>query len=64
MKDIRRMTKSETLREHARNCEQLADDADRPADQARFGRMADAWISLAKLEAWLEGKDEAFKKSA
>jgi len=26
--------------------------------------MADAWKSLAKLEAWLEGKEEAFKKSA
>jgi hypothetical protein len=59
------MTKSEALKEHARNCEELADDAERPADQARFRRMADARKSPAKLEDWLEGKkEEAFKKSA
>jgi hypothetical protein len=58
------MTNSEALKEHARNCEELADDAERPAERARFRRMADAWKSLAKLEAWLEGKEEAFKKSA
>lgn len=57
------MTKSEMLQQHARNCEELAGDADRPADQARFRRMADAWSSLAKLEAWLEGKDGASEKS-
>jgi hypothetical protein len=58
------MIRSETLQENARNCEELAADAERLADRARFQRMADAWKSLAKQEAWLEGKDEAFKKSA
>lgn len=58
------MPSSEALEQHARNCEQLAEEAERPADRARFQRMAAAWKSLANLEAWLEGKEEAAKKSA
>ncbi|MEW6449603.1 MAG: hypothetical protein AB1490_03040 [Pseudomonadota bacterium] len=58
------MPNSEALKQRARNCEQLATDAERPADRASFRRMAEARKSLANLETWQEGKEKAFKKSA
>ncbi|BEV43961.1 hypothetical protein CRBSH125_01440 [Afipia carboxidovorans] len=46
---------SETYRENARNCAELADAAgDEPA-RNRYRRMAAAWLALAEEQEWLDG---------
>jgi hypothetical protein len=50
------MKLSETFRENARNCAQLAESArDRPA-MARYRRMEKAWLDLAAEQEWLDGE--------
>ncbi len=48
-------TTSETYRDNAHNCEQLAAAAaDEPA-RKRYRRMAAAWMALAEEQGWLDG---------
>lgn len=50
------MTKiSDTFRENADNCAQLAETAANEQAAMRYGRMAEAWKSLAAEQDWLDG---------
>jgi len=50
------MKLSETYRQNAENCLQLAERAkDQPAFK-RYWRMAQAWIALAHEQDWLDGE--------
>ena len=50
------MRQSETYRQNAENCLQLAERAkDQPAFK-RYWRMAQAWIALAHEQDWLDGE--------
>lgn len=50
------MTQSETYRQNAENCLQLAERAkDQPAFK-RYWRMSQAWIALAHEQDWLDGE--------
>jgi hypothetical protein len=49
------MKTSETLRQHAANCEQLEEAAPTEAARKRFQRMRHAWLSLAASQDWLDG---------
>ena len=50
------MKQSETYRQNAENCLQLAERAkDQPAFK-RYWRMAQAWIALAHEQDWLDGE--------
>ena len=50
------MKQSDTYRQNAENCLQLAERAkDKPAFK-RYWRMAQAWIALAHEQDWLDGE--------
>jgi hypothetical protein len=49
------MQTSETLRQHASNCEQLEEAAPTEAARKRFQRMRHAWLALAASQDWLDG---------
>ncbi len=50
------MKQSETYRQNAENCLQMAELAkDQPAFK-RYWRMAQAWIALAHEQDWLDGE--------
>jgi hypothetical protein len=50
------MKQSQTYRQNAENCLQLAERArDQPASK-RYWRMAQAWTALAHEQAWLDGE--------
>jgi len=50
------MKQSDTYRQNAENCLQLAERAkDQPAFK-RYWRMAQAWIALAHEQDWLDGE--------
>ena len=50
------MKQSETYRQNAENCLQLAERAkDQPAFK-RYWRMAHAWTALAHEQDWLDGE--------
>jgi hypothetical protein len=50
------MTQSDTYRQNAENCLQLAERArDKPTFN-RYWRMAQAWIALAHEQDWLDGE--------
>ena len=48
--------KSEEYRENARNCGELADDANDLPSKNRYRRMQDAWLALAEEQDWLDGQ--------
>jgi hypothetical protein len=47
------MTLSETFRENATNCAQLAEKATSSPAIARYGRMEKGWLDLAAEQDWL-----------
>lgn len=49
------MTKSETFRENARNCAELAAAAEDEPSRNRYKRMEAAWLALAEEQDWLDG---------
>ncbi len=50
------MKQSDTFRDNAENCLQLAEQAEgRPAFK-RYMRMAQAWMALADEQDWLDGE--------
>ncbi len=48
-------TTSETYRDNAHNCEQLAAAATNEPARKRYRRMAEAWLALAEEQDWLDG---------
>jgi hypothetical protein len=50
------MKPSDTLREHAANCLELADHATGQPAGRRYSRMARAWAALAHEQDWLDGE--------
>lgn len=50
------LTKSEQYRENARNCGELADEANDFPSKNRYRRMQDAWLALAEEQDWLDGQ--------
>ena len=50
------MKQSDTLRENADNCMQLAERAEGQPAFNRYVRMADAWSALADEQDWLDGE--------
>jgi hypothetical protein len=49
------LTKSEKYKENARNCGELADEAEELPSKNRYKRMQDAWLARAAKQDWLEG---------
>lgn len=49
------LTKSEQYRDSARNCGELADEANDFPSKNRYRRMQDAWLALAEEQDWLDG---------
>lgn len=49
------MKNSDTFRENAENCLELADSAANEQAAVRYRRMAQAWTALAKEQDWLDG---------
>lgn len=49
------LTKSEQYRDNARNCGELADEANDFPSKNRYRRMQDAWLALAEEQDWLDG---------
>ncbi|MGX9445876.1 hypothetical protein ACWX0K_25375 (plasmid) [Nitrobacteraceae bacterium UC4446_H13] len=49
------MSNSDDYRENARNCAELAENAQNKPDRNRFKRMAEAWLLLADGQDWLDG---------
>lgn len=49
------MKKSDTFRENAENCLELADGAANEQAAVRYRRMAEAWVALANEQDWLDG---------
>jgi hypothetical protein len=49
------LTKSEEYRANARNCGELADEAEELPSKNRYKRMQDAWLALAEEQDWLDG---------
>jgi hypothetical protein len=49
------MKNSDTFRENAENCLELADGAANEQAAVRYRRMAQAWTDLAKEQDWLDG---------
>ena len=41
---------------NAANCIRLAEDAKDEPSRKRYARLAEAWLELASLQDWLEGK--------
>ena len=50
------MKQSDTFRQNAENCIQLAEKAQDEPSFARYMRMADAWRALADEQDWLDGE--------
>jgi hypothetical protein len=50
------MKQSDTYREHAENCLQLAERAQSQPAFNRYWRMAQAWTALAHEQDWLDGE--------
>ena len=50
------MREAEKYLKNAENCIELAEQAKTAPAQARYRRMADAWLALAKEQKWLDGK--------
>jgi hypothetical protein len=48
-------TKSETFRENAGNCAELAATAQNEPTKNRYKRMESAWLALAEEQDWLDG---------
>ena len=42
--------------ENAENCNELAEAAKDAPARARYRRMADAWLALAREQEWLDGE--------
>ena len=50
------MSEAQKYLKNAENCIELAEQAkDKPA-RARYRRMAEAWLSLANEQEWLDGE--------
>jgi hypothetical protein len=49
------MSEAEKYLKNAENCIELAEQAKTAPAQARYRRMADAWLALAKEQEWLDG---------
>jgi hypothetical protein len=47
---------SETFRENAANCAQLAESASDAPAIARYRRMEKAWLALAVEQDWVDGE--------
>jgi hypothetical protein len=52
------MKLSATFRENAANCAQLAESATARPTIARYRRMEQAWLDLAKEQDWLDGESK------
>jgi hypothetical protein len=50
------MKQSDTFRENAENCLQLAERASSKPVFRRYWRMAQAWTALAHEQDWLDGE--------
>jgi hypothetical protein len=50
------MKRSDTFRENAENCLQLAERAQGQPAYKRYMRMAEAWTALADEQDWLDGE--------
>jgi hypothetical protein len=50
------MSTGEQLRNNAKNCAVLADEAKNEADRKRYQRIEQAWLTLAETQDWLDGK--------
>jgi hypothetical protein len=50
------MKLSDTFRENAKNCAQLAESATGRPAIARYRRMEKAWLDLAAEQDWLDGE--------
>ena len=50
------MKQSDTYRENAENCLQLAERAEGQPAYRRYSRMAQAWLALADEQDWLDGE--------
>lgn len=50
------LSKSEEYRENARNCGELAAEAEDLPSKKRFKRMQEAWLALAEEQDWLDGQ--------
>jgi len=50
------MKQSDTFRQNAENCLQLAERAESEPAVRRFRRMAKAWTALAREQDWLDGE--------
>jgi hypothetical protein len=53
------MSTSEVLRRNADDCAFLADLAQDEFNRKRYQRMNAAWLALADLQDWLDGKPTA-----
>lgn len=47
---------SDTFRENAENCLQLAESTKDETKAKRYRRMAEAWLALADEQDWLDGE--------
>lgn len=50
------MKQSDTFRENAENCLQLAERAEAEPTHRRYSRMAEGWLALADEQDWLDGE--------
>jgi hypothetical protein len=50
------MKQSDTFRENAENCAQLAERAEDDPSFRRYKRMEAAWRALAEEQDWLDGE--------
>jgi hypothetical protein len=50
------MGNAETYFDNAENCTDLAENAKDEPTRARFRRMAEAWLDLAREQEWLDGE--------
>lgn len=51
-----RMKQSDTFRDNADNCRHLAERANSEPLAKRYQRMAEAWMTLAEEQDWLDGE--------
>ena len=58
------MKQSDTFRENAENCLQLAERAEGQPACRRYSRMAQAWLALADEQDWLDGEIPPLKARA
>ncbi|WP_081492359.1 hypothetical protein [Bradyrhizobium genomosp. I (2014)] len=50
------MSEAEKYIANAENCIELAEQAQNAPAKARYRRMAEAWLALAKEQEWLDGE--------